>query len=484
MRPLPRLGFGRPRSLRARLVVSATAFILIAIVVVGLVLGNVLDRVVRGEIANRLDLQISTLQAELLAARSGNELRDRVDGSYGDDDAVRGLFEGGRLNGPPFDRKRSGWYWQVDDDDGDILATSRSLDDERLDILDMERGRQRGGRPTPHRFEEIEGPGGQRLLMRRADLEVGGRDYRVAATAPVGALYGPLRSATTTVGLVLLLLGASLIAAILLQVRFGLAPMEVLRRQLVAIRNGDAVRIEGPQPGELVPLVGELNALIEQDAVNLRQARLHVANLAHGLKTPLASLSAMVERQSPAPGQREILDLTGLMDRRIRHHLRRAQTAALGGSVRRRSDLAAHVADLADMLRKFHSGSPITLRVKGPDELDVAVDGEDLDEMLGNLVDNALRHARTEVTIAFGRSERDVYVRIVDDGPGLSDADMAIVRQAGRRLDQTEPGHGFGLSITIEIAELYGGRLELRRAPQGGLEACLWLPAKAEAPLP
>lgn len=478
MRHRRAFAIARPRSLRARLVVSAAVFVLVAIVVVGIALSSILDGVVRREIVNRLDLQISTIRAELPAP-----LRlDRSRAAPRGEDHVRRLPEGGRLNGPPFDRPGSGWYWQVDDGEDAVLARSRSLGGESLAIEEADRRRPRGGGPPAQRFEAIEGPGGQRLLLRRAELEIGGRSHRIVATAPESALYGPLRAAMTTVGLVLVLLGASLVAAILVQVRFGLAPMEALRRQLAAVRAGDAASIEGPQPRELAPLVGELNALIEQDAVNLRQARLHVANLAHGLKTPLASLSAMVERRPDDAGRREILGLTELMDRRIRHHLRRAQTAALGGSARRRSDLAVHVADLANMVRKFRAGSPVVVRTQGPDELGVAVDGEDLDEMLGNLVDNALRHARTQVSIAYGRIERDVVVRIADDGAGLSDADAAVVRQAGRRLDETTPGHGFGLPITIEIAELYGGRLELGRAAMGGLEARLVLPTAEWTP--
>lgn len=481
MKGLRALRLGRPRSLRARLVASAAVFVLAALIVLGLVLGDILDGVVRREIANRLDLQISTLRTELLATAPGRAGTGR--GARAHDERIWGLLRSGRLDGPPFDRPDSGWYWQVDDGRDRVFATSRSLGSRNLAFAEPDRARpRRGGGPPAQRFEEAEGPNGERLLLRRADPAAGHRGLRILATAPASALTGPLRAAMTTVGLVLALLGASLVAAILVQVRFGLAPMEALRRQLAAVRAGDAVRIEGPQPQELAPLVGELNALIEQDAANLRQARLHVANLAHGLKTPLAGLSAMVERRSDAADRDEILGLMGLMDRRIRHHLRRAQTAALGGPARRRSDLAAHVSDLADMVRKFQAGSAIAVRTDGPDELGVAVDGDDLDEMLGNLVDNALRHARTEVAIAYGRIERNVHVRVCDDGPGLSDADAALVRQAGRRLDETTPGHGFGLPITIEIAELYGGRLELGRAAAGGLEARLILPAADPPP--
>ncbi|WP_061933138.1 HAMP domain-containing sensor histidine kinase [Aureimonas sp. AU22] len=470
-------------SLRARLVASAAVFVLAAIVVVAFVLTAILNRTVRGEIASRLDLQISTIRSELLLPQPpppGSPPRPGP--PLGGDERVRiaGALAGGRLDAPPFDRRRSGWYWQVDgmDERGTFepVAASRSLAGRALRLGDEEADRLAPGRGPPHRLEEAVGVAGERLLLRAANVELDGRPYRILASAPAGALRDPLRAAAAAVALTLFLLGLALVAAIVVQVRFGLQPLEALRRQLAAVRAGEVERIEGRQPSELSPLVAELNALIEQDAANLRQARLHVANLAHGLKTPLASLSAMVERQPADAGRTELLGLAELMDRRIRHHLRRAQTAALGSSTRRRTDLAVHVADLAAMSRRFHAGSPLSIKTQGPDTLFVAVDGEDCDEMLGNLLDNAIRHARARVALSYGRTENEAWIRVADDGPGLAEHEIAVVQQAGRRLDESEPGHGFGLPITREIAELYGGRLELGRADEGGLAACLRLP--------
>lgn len=466
-------------SLRRRLVVSAALFVIVAIPLTGLVLAHVMERVVRAEVAGRLDLQLSLLRSAL--TEGGPPLRPigpREEGKKErkEDREARPPVPGLRLDRigperPPFDRPGTGWYWRVLAD-GREVAASRSLSGLDLDLPepdDEEPG-------PPHRLRSAEGPDGEALLVRSARFERDGVDIRIDVTAPRAALTAPLRDAFLAVSATLGLLGLLLIGAILLQVRFGLYPLERLRGALAAVREGRRERIDGPQPAELEALVEELNALIAQDAAHLRQARLHVANLAHGLKTPLATLNAAAERIDPPERRAEMQGLMDLMDRRIRHHLRRARTAALGGA-RRQADVARHAGDLAAMLEKFREREGVRIETRLPAGLMASVDGEDLDEMLGNLLDNAMAHAKTRIVLEAASDGRDLRIRIKDDGPGLSPEEIATVRQPGRRLDETQPGHGFGIPITAEIAELYGGRLELGRAAEGGLEACLVLPS-------
>ncbi len=454
-------------SLRARLVASAVLFVLVAIPLTGLVLAHVLEGIVRAEVATRLDLQLSTLRAAL----TQDDPRPRPGRPSGDAKPGRdNSFDRFGPEPPPFDRPGSGWYWRILVD-GREMASSRSLGPRSLDMPDPE---DEDG--PPHRLRPAQDEDGQELLVRSLRFEREGENIRIDVTAPRGALSAPLRDAILAVALTLAGLGLLLIGAIVFQVRFGLLPLEHLRGALKAVREGRRERIEGPQPAELKPLVDELNALIAQDAAHLRQARLHVANLAHGLKTPLATLSAAAERLDAGERQAEMLGLLDLMDRRIRHHLRRARTAALGGT-RRQADVARHGRDLAAMLDKFRENEAVRIEARLPETLPAGVDGEDLDEMLGNLLDNARRHARSLVTFDAGSQGREVLIRIGDDGLGLSEAEIATVRQPGRRLDESQPGHGFGIPITAEIAELYGGRLEFGRAGEGGLEARLVLPA-------
>ncbi|RIY00778.1 sensor histidine kinase [Aureimonas flava] len=468
----------RDLSLRARLTLSAALFVLAAVLLTGLLIGTVLERFVRGEVAGRLDLQIAALQAALLSPpppdappREGPG-RGRRPPEPPAPALARALAE---VDGAPFDRPRGDWFWQVELEDR-ILARSRSLRGRALDLRE-DAPRLGGG---PNRLLTGLGPDGEALVLREQEVDLpGGREARILAAAPRGTIDGPLRDVTLQVAATLTGLGALLVAAIFAQVRFGLKPLDALRTALARVRSGERETVEGRYPAELEPLQRELNALIEQDAANLRQSRLHVANLAHGLKTPLATLSAAAERLPEPETRARLLDLAALMDRRVRHHLRRARTAALGGPVRQRTDLARHGEDLAATLAKFDPR--VRLETALAPGLFVAVDREDLDEMLGNLLDNACRHARARVVLETTQHGTQAVARIADDGPGLSETEIDAVVQPGRRLDETRPGHGFGLPITAEIAGLYGGSLALGRAPEGGLEARLALPLSAPA---
>ena len=275
----------------------------------------------------------------------------------------------------------------------------------------------------------------------------------------------------------LAILGLMVSAIIVVVVRYGLRPLNALRGSLEAVRDGRAESVPTRQPREVRPLAIELNALIEQDAANLRAARLHVANLAHGLKTPLATLSASIERTGGMHAGPEIENLIHLMDMRIRHHLRRARSAALGGPARRRLPVRERVEDLVSTMKMIHRERAIEATIEIPQDAAVAVEPEDFDEMAGNLLDNAFRHADRFVSIGAHLEDRNWKIAIADDGPGLSREAIADVFQAGRRADESSPGHGFGIPIAAELAELYGGRLEIE--PHGdlslGLKAVLVL---------
>ena len=321
------------------------------------------------------------------------------------------------------------------------------------------------------------GPFGDRLILRV--LTVPGRLGEAAtvfvASAPASALYGPVLEALRTLGLCMALIGALLVVAVLVQVRVGLRPLRRLLEQLGEVRAGLRERIPAEQPLEVRPLVGEINALLDQNAANLAHARGHVANLAHGLKTPLATLAMAFGSTGSSPDAR----LAGLiedMDRRIRHHLRRARAAALSGPVRTKVNLAGVVEDLVMVLGRLHAGKGVVFETEVLAGLGVACDRQDVEEMLGNLVENACRWCAGLVRVSARREDSSVVVMIEDDGPGLAPGDRSAVLQRGRRLDESEPGDGFGLPIALELAELYGGSIELEVSSLGGLAIRLVLP--------
>ncbi|GAB6842275.1 signal transduction histidine kinase [Methylorubrum rhodinum] len=436
-------------SLQRRLFLGALVFVTLALVVAGLAIGLVLYRFARGQIDARLDGELFAISADLRPGKHGPSLLAPHDG-------------------PPFDRPRSGWYWQVRA--GDAVLRSPSLGSADLALPRMPEREE--GRPVP---ADGTGPRGEGLILRvlRLPGPRDGPDAVLVAAAPAAALHGPLREAGKTLALALVLLGACLLAGIAVQVRLGLRPLRTLRDDLAAVRAGDRERVPAEQPQEIRPLVTELNLLLDQNAANLERARAHVANLAHGLKTPLATLAVAAERGAE-PG---LAPLVAAMDRQVRHHLRRARAAALGGPSRARADLSAQVSDLVTALARLHAERELSIETDVAAGLSAACDAQDVDEMLGNLIDNACRWARSRVRIRAERSGTFVELRVEDNGPGLTPDQAAHVLQRGRRLDESVPGDGFGLPITLELAELYGGTLNLERSDLGGLLARLRLPA-------
>ncbi len=287
-----------------------------------------------------------------------------------------------------------------------------------------------------------------------------------------------------TMGLVhvalLAVLTAGLIVAGLSQVRGGLTPLNRLRALLAAMREGRARRIEGDYPAEVQPLVDDLNALLDDRERRVTRAQAKAGDLAHGLKTPLAVLAQEAER-AEAAGHRELAAVLGeqveRMRRQVESHLVQARAAVSGTSAEERCAVADSAHGLARTLMRLHVDRGVTIDVNVSPEHVVRVAREDLDEMLGNLLDNACQWARSRVTVEARATGRQVAVTIDDDGPGLAPAMRDAVLKRGVRADQAAPGSGLGLAIVRDLAELYGGSVALGASPQGGLRARLELPA-------
>lgn len=459
---------GRSASLGRRLVVGAGVLIVAALVVAALLIAFVLHRFVQAQIDQRLDAQILFLSSML------------------DVDAGGGLRLAGSSDGPPFDRRRHGWYWQISGPRN--VLRSRSLDGAALTPPEIS-GRPPppppppppphapddpppGDRPAP---ADGMGPYGRELHFRILNVATPSGRATIVVSSPRDAVLGPLWEAMRALALPLGVLGIALIGAMLIQVRLGLRPLEKLRRAVAEVRSGLRDNVPAAQPREVQPLADELNALLVQNATNLERARKHVSNLAHGLKTPLATLAISLQKQ--ASSSEDLHDLVVLMDRRIRHHLGRARSAALGGPLRARTAIASRAEDLALVLGKVNAHREITFVNRVPTGLTVACEPQDIDEMLGNVLENAFVWCRGKVAVSSREEGRSVVLVVEDDGPGLSPEQMSLAMQAGRRLDERSPGFGFGLSITSELAELYAGSLTLDRSELGGLRVVLRLPS-------
>lgn len=439
-----------PKSIGGRLALGSALLVIAALVVASLTTGFVLYRFIRGQIDQRLDTQIASLATSLSSQADLSKIADP----------------------PPFDRPFSGWYWTV----SYAGMTYRSVSLAGRDI-----SLRPGERLEPERHDDRPGvadgfgPRREALRLRVQTVPVNGDWATITATAPVRALFAPLRDALVPVVVALFLLGLLLALASLLQLRLGLRPLARLKAELEAVRAGRSDHIAGEQPLELQPLVGELNTLIAQNAEGLRRARGHVANLGHALNTPLATLgiSFAADRGEKAATR---LRLVEEMQARIRHHLGRARAAALGGPVHVSTALKPRIDDIVGALSKIHADRGLALSVTVPEAVALACEPQDLDEMLGNLLDNAFKWAHSRVAVKALVDGNQARITVEDDGPGIEPTRRDEVLMAGRKLDESVPGHGFGLAITRELAELYGGDLTLAPSGLGGLRAEIRLP--------
>jgi signal transduction histidine kinase len=264
------------------------------------------------------------------------------------------------------------------------------------------------------------------------------------------------------------------------QFRAGLAPFRRLRRQLADLRAGSGRRIEGSYPTEVQPLVNDLNSLLEHRERIVQRALAKAGDLAHGLKTPLAVLSQEAER-TESEGQRETASTISLqverMRRQVDYHLAQARAATPGEVPGARCPVLASVEGLTRTLRRIYAARGLAIEVGVPREHFIRGQREDLEEMLGNLLDNACKWAQSRVKIQSVQENGAVVLTVDDDGPGLPASMRDRVLQRGVRADEAAPGSGLGLAIVRDLAELYEGTIALEDSPMGGLRARLRLPA-------
>jgi len=281
-------------------------------------------------------------------------------------------------------------------------------------------------------------------------------------------------------GVVLSIVAAICMAVGLLQVRRGIAPLNLLRERLSGVHTGRDRRVGGVYPSEVQPLVDDLNALLGHQEEMVRRALAKTGDLAHGLKTPLAVLAQEAER-ADVEGHHEwagtIAQQVERMRRHVDYHLAHARAAASGVTPGARSRISASVEGLARTLQRLHAGRGLIIHTAVPQEHAVRSQREDLDEMLGNLLDNACKWASSRITIHSSEAGGHIVITVDDDGPGIAPAMRDHVLHRGVRADEAAPGSGLGLSIVRDLAEVYGGSISLGDSPEGGLRATLRLPA-------
>jgi len=291
---------------------------------------------------------------------------------------------------------------------------------------------------------------------------------RTAADQAVGRF-------TLRLGIALAVLALGIVDGVVVLIRYGLRPLHEIQDKLGDVRAGRRDTLDGEYPGELSPLVKEINTLIVQNRKVVDRARTHVGNLAHALKTPLAVL------KNEAKGTDRVSEIvrrqTEAMTNNVNHYLKRAQAAAQAEVLGARTEVKEPVEGIARMLERLHRGKGIAIDVDADAKAVFRGERGDFDELVGNLLENAAKWCKSRVNVTVTRSDDGLQVIVDDDGPGLPAGHRAKALERGKRLDESEPGTGLGLSIVTELADIYGGRLHLEDSPMGGLRARLELPA-------
>jgi signal transduction histidine kinase len=369
---------------------------------------------------------------------------------------------------PHFDLPFSGWYWQVQRG-GETLAQSASA------------GPLQGGdlvlAMPDEAAADLIGPGDTKLRAVARDVRLPGSEasFRVVVAGPHAEIDAEVLEFGVQLAVALGGLGIAFLVATVLQVRYGLNPLRVLRAALQNIRRGAAPRLAGEYPVEVAPLAEELNEVLAHNEALIQRARVQAGNLAHGLKSPLTVLSQELTEIGGERGQ-ILRDQVALIGDQVERVLARIRAAGPLSAATGRAVISQVLQDLVFSLDLIHRERGIRIDVDCPADAAFPGDAADLAEMLGNLMDNACKWARALVQVAVASEGRGLIILIDDDGPGIAPEARAAVLTRGARLDQTVPGSGLGLDIVRELAELYRGALRLEDSPLGGLRARLELP--------
>ncbi len=470
-----RRGLRWSRSLRFRLLAVTVAGLTVAVVLAGLVLSGLFREHVQRQFEAALVQQLDQVTARLEFDAQGQP-----------------VIAAQSLSDPRWLKPYSGLYWQVDamapDGRGRAgVLRSRSLWDTSLTLqVDA----LADGAVHMH---EVSGPQGAPLLVLERTVRAEGVDaarWRLIVAADLQATQAATAQFTRVLALSLAALLVLLAAAAWAQVAVGLRPLQALQRGLQDVQQARTTRLQGAFPAEMQPLVDDFNAVLERNAEVVERARTQAGNLAHALKTPLSVLENAACAPAPSDGA-ALAALAALVREQVqvarRHidwHLARSRVAASAHLPGQRTALESVVGGLVRVMNKVHAGRGVDITVALPDApLFFAGEAQDLQEMLGNLLDNACKWAQSTVRLqaqVLAGQPPQMVVSVEDDGPGIGAAQRAQAVERGVRLDETVPGTGLGLAIVQDLAALYGGRLELEPADLGGLRVVLVLPAALE----
>ena len=411
-----------------------------------------------------------------------------------DDPLSEGVADGVTLADQPIDPRYqlalSGRYWMVGElkDDGVLepIISSLSLSEStlKLSLRDSQNIQDKQGDVI--RAFSI-GPDNEPLSLAAQSIIFNDQNLVIVAAADRRPAVQAVRQFSLVALGLLTVLAMGLTFAIYMQVRLGLAPLFALRDRVVDVREGRESSVKGRYPKEIKPLADELNSLIGHNRDVVEYARTHVANLAHALKTPLAVLVNETQRSGAKEKNSKLSDIVerqaDIMSKQVDHHLRRARAAARGQSIGEKTPISETINSLVRTLGRIYRDKDLDFHVDMENGLMFRGEKTDLEEMTGNLLDNACKWTKAKINVQVEtdpETAAKIRITIDDDGPGMAADQYQNVLKRGTRLDETTPGTGFGLSIVNDLAKAYNGSLTLDKSPLGGLRTVLIIPMVKE----
>jgi len=417
--------------------------------------GFALDRILTTSIVRNFDEQLTYVLNGMIAASE-----------IGPEGEVR-------FNRPPADQRfiepYSGVYFQVSGEGADTFP-SRSLWDRRLRVSSGHFDLQ------PHIYDSSEFAS-EPLRVAERDVILPGSEvrWRFQVAQSREMIDSQIRELRETLFWSFLALGLGLLILAALQTIYGLWPLRRVQREVAAIRSGTKQRISDSFPTEIQPLTEEINQLLAHSEEQAEEARRHAGNLAHALKTPLTVITNAATAHTPDLAD-TVCREASLMRRQVDHHLARARAIGRRASAQARARVWESVEAVQRAVDRLYEG--VTVDITGNRTVEVRVERQDLDEMVGNLVENAAKYGNGRVFITVERNDGTVDVIVEDDGPGIPEQERVSIFDRGARLDTGKPGTGLGLAIVRDVAQIYGGHVRLEQSEDlGGLLARLTLPA-------
>ena len=438
-------------SLSRRMILIAAAWI--ALLLSGG--GFALDRVLVSAVTRNFDDQLEYVLTALIVT---SEISNQDEVTFNREPADQRFLE-------PY----SGLYWQVSAKGHDAFP-SRSLWDRRLAYGGVHTDR------SVHSYDSDQFAGERlRILERDVTLPGSRTKWRFQVAQSRDGLDAQIAALRRTLVRSFALLGLGLIALAALQTFYGLWPLRRVREEIARMRAGQSSRVDSAMPVEVAPMVEELNALIAHNERQAEEARRHAGNLAHALKTPLTVLMNAADAQADDLGETVIREAR-TMRRQVDHHLARARAVGRRGSAHSRAEVWPSLESVERAVGRLYRH--VRIDVTGPRDLSVHVERQDLDELLGNLIENAAKYGGGSVFVTVGAEAGFVEFLVEDDGTGIPEADRSRIFDRGARLDTGKPGTGLGLAIVRDVAEIYEGTVALEESEDlGGLLVRLRLPA-------